>query len=106
MMKMLWSEKVAATTKPPDISMKEGPGSLRRKIGRKVVGTCSKHLKTYAHGKSWKEQSQLEILPGGWQNEPCLNEASAFQSHHLKKLLPRFKDMCMCVKRKTCSMEI
>ena len=63
-----------------------------KKIGRKVVGTCLKHHKTYAHGKSWKEQSQLEIRPGGWQNEPCLNEASAFQSH-LKKLLPRFKDI-------------
>ena len=35
MMKMLWSEKVAATTKPPDISMKEGPGSLRRKSAGK-----------------------------------------------------------------------
>ena len=86
MMKMLWSEKVAATTKPPDISMKEGPGSLRRKSAGKS-SVHAQNISTYAHGKSWKEQSQLKIRPGGWQNELCLNEASAFQSHHLKKLL-------------------
>ena len=55
MMKMLWSEKVAAATKPPDISMKEGPGSLRRKSAGKSsvhAQNISKLMLTENHGKN------------------------------------------------------
>ena len=75
-----------------------------KKIGRKVVSTCSKHLKTYAHGKSWKEQSQLKFgqvdgkMSFVWMKRP------RFKATTWKSCL--LKDMCMCVKRKTCSMEI